>query len=175
MVKLGNFSETWMIVWDSLGLSGAIWGSTGTIEDPLGPFGTLKAICQNPTHPRIRRGLSERFKTLLLLEHLAVLISMMTTMTMTMVIIMMMRMPTWKERSMVSPTWKSESHSQGTIDQCNFKLWLSALSILLITQNHVLTPSDLGETSPSKHWRSSRGESNSTFNVHPLTWWWLSS
>ena len=42
MVKLGNFSETQMIVWDSLGLSGTILGSHGTIEDPLGPFGTLK-------------------------------------------------------------------------------------------------------------------------------------
>ena len=37
--------------------------------------------------------------------------------------------------------------------------------------NILLTPSEEGETSPSKQRRSSRGESNSTFTVHPLTWY----
>ena len=42
MVKLGTFSKTWMIVWDSLGLSGTVRDCLGPIEDPLEPFGTLK-------------------------------------------------------------------------------------------------------------------------------------
>ena len=36
MVKLGNFSENRMMVWDCL----------GPFEDPLGPFGTLNTICR---------------------------------------------------------------------------------------------------------------------------------
>ena len=71
LVEIGNFSETWI----SLGLSGTIRGSIGTIENPLGPFGTVKAIGQNPFHPKIRGRLSDNFETILLLEHLTVLIN----------------------------------------------------------------------------------------------------
>ena len=98
---------------------------------------------------------------------------------------------TWNGMSMVSPTWKSESHSQGTTDQCTFGWSLNLFNpppfVCLFAPLHScgrqnpsnlnhsasqLTPSDEGETSPAKHWRSSRGESNSRFSVQPLTCPW---
>ena len=61
-----------MTVWDCLGLSGTVWdsvGLSGTAWNPETSISGLDGIL------RIRRRLSEIFETLLLLEHLAVLIN----------------------------------------------------------------------------------------------------
>ena len=64
------------IVWDCLGLSGTVWdsvGLSGTAWNPETSISGLDGIL------RIRRRLSEIFETLLLLEHLAVLIRWICT------------------------------------------------------------------------------------------------
>ena len=72
-------------VWDSLELSGTVWDSlelSGTVWDSMGLSGTLLTQLGHTQIElvdgwdlRIRRRLSEIFETLLLLEHLAVLIN----------------------------------------------------------------------------------------------------
>ena len=64
-----------MSVWDCLGLSGTVWDSLGLSGTLLTQLGHTQIELLDGWNLKIRGRLSENFETLLLLEHLAVLIT----------------------------------------------------------------------------------------------------
>ena len=78
MAKVGNCSILGCVfctVWDSLELSGTVWDSLGLSGTLLTQLGHTQIELLDGWDLKIRGRLSEIFETLLLLEHLAVLIT----------------------------------------------------------------------------------------------------